>query len=343
MMTPLKLGLMGCGGIVQNSHLPGLLEQAAVAEIVAVADPMKANRDLVGDAAEVDPSQRYADYRDMLARAALDIVTIATPHHLHHEQVLAAAEAGVAIISEKPMATSLEEADAILEAVKHVPYAVVHNFLFAPGTRAALDLLATGELGAPIFGRAQSLFNKAGDQTAELWRNQKAAGGGAINDTAYHEIYLVEAMVGSPVRYVEARVQTKFFSFDVDDLALLMLEHENGVISTVSTAWCIPAPETTFCEAHTPVGSLQVIGRGSGLRRYLRTERQWEDVHLPEIDALPTGAIGRAGHANYFAATLKALAAGTEVPVTGEKARHNLAIIHAARQATIERRAVAVD
>ena len=343
MKAPLKIGLIGCGVIVQNSHLPGLLEHPELVEVAAVADPFEANRNKVGDTAEVTPEQRYTDYRDMLANVELDVVSIATPHHLHREQVIAAAQAGVAIISEKPMAPSLEEADAILEAVGDTPYAVVHNFLYSPGTQAARDVLATGEMGTALFGRAQSLFYKAGEQTADNWRNQKSAGGGAINDTCYHEIYLVEALVSSPVRYVEARVQNKFFNIDVDDLALLLLEHENGVVSTVSTAWCIPTSDVVFAEVHTDIGSLQVIGRGNALRRYTRETRQWEDVHLPGVAEMSPPELARAGHAGYFAATLKALAEGTELPVSGKRARHNLAIIHAARQATVERKAIEVS
>ena len=60
----------------------------------------------------------------MLEHAAIDVVTVATPHSLHAEQVSEAASAGVAVISEKPMATNLEEADAIMSAVRrnNVPY-----------------------------------------------------------------------------------------------------------------------------------------------------------------------------------------------------------------------------
>ena len=164
-------------------------------------------------------------------------------------------------------------------------------------------------------------------------------GGGAINDTAYHEIYLVEALVGSPVRYVEARVQTKYFAFEVDDLALLLLEHENGAVSTVSTSWCVPgsgAGETAnLAEVHTKAGALRVVGRGRGLFRYARTKREWEAVELTTQEEW-----AQSGHAAYFAATLKALAEGSPLPVTGQNGRHNLAIIEAARRATVERRAI---
>jgi UDP-N-acetyl-2-amino-2-deoxyglucuronate dehydrogenase len=348
---PLRLGLIGCGEIVRRSHLPGMLERPDLVRVAAVADVAEGSREAVGRAAGADPSQWYGDYREMLDKAALDVVSIATPHHLHASQVIAAAEAGLAVICEKPMATSTEEADAVLEAVarQRVAYSVVHNFLFAPATRAALELLREGEVGAPILGRAKSLFHKTDDQAdaTTVWRASAAAGGGCLNDTAYHEIYLVEAMVGSPVRLVEGRVETRFFAMDVDDIALLLCEHENGALSTVATSWGVPgsgAGETgNLCEVHGPRGSLRVVGRGRALHRCRREERRWEEVPVPAWQALSPAARERSGHAGFFAATLEALAGGTALPVPGEAACHNLAILEAARRASRERRAIAVE
>ncbi len=104
--APLRLGLIGCGGIVQHSHLPALLALSDYAEVVALADPVEENCHTVGDSANVPSTRRHDNYRDLLAAGDLDLVIIATPHHLHAEQAIAAAEAGLGIISEKPMAKS---------------------------------------------------------------------------------------------------------------------------------------------------------------------------------------------------------------------------------------------
>ena len=71
----------------------------------------------------------------MLAKADIDAVTIATPHSFHAEQVIESAKAGMAIISEKPMATTLDDADKIMEVVNSsgVAYTVVHNYLYTAG------------------------------------------------------------------------------------------------------------------------------------------------------------------------------------------------------------------
>ena len=349
MQRPVRLGLIGCGGIVRLSHAPGYQAIPKLVRVTALADPVADNLGQLGEMLAVPAERRYADYREMLERAELDAVTIATPHHMHAEQAIDAAAAGVAVVSEKPMATSGEQAQEVLAAVRRhgVPYAVVHNFLFTPGMERARALLAAGAAGTPYFGRAKSLFNKTDDQADPntVWRASLAAGGGAINDTAYHEIYLLETLVGSPVRYVEARVATQHFAFDVDDLALLLLEHANGALSTVATAWCVPGgggagardagESANLAEVQGPAGGVRVMRRGRGLWQYARGTRQWQEVALP---AQPAWA--ESGHGRYFAATFEALANGAQPPIGGELALHNLRIIAAARRASAERRAV---
>lgn len=340
-VPPIRLGLIGCGGIVQLSHLPSLLSLPDMVRIVAAADPVEHNRDTVGQSAGISPGHRYADYRDMLATETLDAVSIATPHHLHAEHAATAAQAGLLVISEKPMATSLAEADAILDAVNRYgsTYTVVHNFLFAPGTRRALELVQQGEVGTPRLGRAKSLFNKAPAQfDPALWRNQPASGGGCLKDTAYHEIYMVVTMVGSPVVSVDARVRSQFGLAQVDDLALLWLEHENGALSTVSTSWHLATGQgeiANLCEVHGVQGALRVEQRGQGaLLHYSNTAREWSPVPVPELAAMDPDAQRWAGHAGYFAATFQAVLAGMEPPVPAAAARHNLSIIEAALEAS---------
>src|SRR5688572_20846961 len=80
---PFRTGLIGCGGIVQKTHLPCLTRLADEVEIIAVADPDPASRTVVGETARVPESARFANYPLMLESLALDVVLIATPHHLH--------------------------------------------------------------------------------------------------------------------------------------------------------------------------------------------------------------------------------------------------------------------
>ena len=354
MNQPIRLGLIGCGGIVQRAHAPAFASMQGLVQVVALADPIESNLTAVGQKFGVPTEHQYPSYRDMLAKAKIDAVSIATPHFLHAEQVIASANAGVAVISEKPMATSLDEADAILEAVERngVPYAVVHNLLFSPAMKHALSLLGLGQFGEPLFGRSQAMFVKPKHLSPDDWRHSRAKGGGCIIDSAYHEIYAVSALMLSPVKYIEARVKTLYYeALDVDDTAVLLLEHENGAVSTVTASWCAAShgnDSGRWCEAHTTEGTLRVNHRpNKPVLRFSRTDG-WQDIDLPGMkdgakESATLSALRFAeatGHAGFFAATFEALATGAKVPVTGENARRNLAIIEAARQATIERRAV---
>ena len=118
MQKPIRLGLIGCGGIVQITHARAYRALTDTVQVTALADVVPENLQKVGELFDVPAEKQYTDYREMLAHAALDVVTIATPHSFHAEQVIEAANAGVAVISEKPMATNLEEADQILAAVR---------------------------------------------------------------------------------------------------------------------------------------------------------------------------------------------------------------------------------
>ena len=249
------------------------------------------------------------------------------------------------------MATSLEEADAILDAVAKsgVAYGVVHNLLFSPAMRVAQGIRQRGELGRMVLGRAQSLFAKVPDfataarDPGQIWRARRAAGGGCAIDSAYHEIYSLEALVGEPIRYVEARVQTRRFPIDVDDIAMMLFERADGTTSTVSSAWCVPARQGgRWCEVHGSEGSLQVVpGDPEPLYRLRQGHGGWASVPLAEEADGPLYGPDPTGHRGYFAAaTFAPLAAGAAMPVGGAQARRNLAIIAAAGRATAMRCAV---
>lgn len=350
--STLRVGLIGCGGILQSFHGPAYLALPDLIEITALADPVPANLQWARSALDVPEQACYPDLKDMLRQAQLDVVVVATPHMLHAEHAIAALEAGTAVISEKPMALSLSQADQILDVASRTgrPYTVVHNFLDVPGTRQAVSMVRAGHLGEAAFGRTKALFRKRGQDQVDPalnWRASLQAGGGCINDSLYHEIYITEALMNSPVRYVQAQVKTQHFDFDVDDLAILLLEHANGAVSTVSGSWWVSGAghgeQSNLAEAHGPKGSVRILGRGRALFYKSDAEDSWQEAPLEPEHQPSSDPRTWSGHAGYFARTFAALAHQTPLPVSGHDARHNLAIITAARMATAERRAICPD
>jgi predicted dehydrogenase len=186
-------------------------------------------------------------------------------------------------------------------------------------------------------------FSTEHSDPAQAWRASKAKGGGCIIDSSYHEIYSVSALMDSPVRYVEARVKTLSIDVDVDDIAMLLCEHGDGAVSTVSSGWCVPDLDTGWCEVHTSEGSLRIRHRRNDADSLIRYTREGDWQHLEIPGRADPGFNDPTGHGGFFAATFNALATGSEVPITGEHGRHNLAIIEAAHRATEERRAIDLE
>jgi len=333
--SPTRIGLIGCGGIVQKTHLPCLLRLRDHARIVAVADPVAASRDLVGEAAGVPPAQRHEDFPALIRAGGLDLVLIATPHHLHVAAVTAAATHGLAVVCEKPLGPDLDDSRRLVGTLQKsgISFSVVHNFLFSPGNLRAQELLRRGGSEKPCFGRAQSLFAKEAPLNPRDWRNRSDTGGGALNDTCYHEIYQMENLIGAPVVCVQARVSTVLHQITADDLVLLTLEHANGILSTVATAWAVPAFEGSFCEVHTDLRTLRVEGRGRQFRVYDRATRSWQQEPLGPMDAPGLAS----GHFGFWQETLRALRHGEALPVPPLQALRQVELLDAARQSSVSR------
>lgn len=118
--SKLRLGIIGAGSVVREiyQHLFFHSEYSNALEIRAVADPNEASRDWLGGLAKVPPERRFADYKDLLAQVELDAVQINTPDHLHCAPTLAALAAGLEVILPKPLAATVKDAHAMIEAAR---------------------------------------------------------------------------------------------------------------------------------------------------------------------------------------------------------------------------------
>jgi predicted dehydrogenase len=120
----MRLGLIGCGGIARNRHLPALekLQQAdrdRDVELVAVADTVDQNRELAADWSAEHLGRRptpFVGYHEMLAGGTVDAVDICLPHGLHHVAGIDAFRAGCDVILEKPFTVTMQTGRALVEA-----------------------------------------------------------------------------------------------------------------------------------------------------------------------------------------------------------------------------------
>jgi predicted dehydrogenase len=333
----LRCGIIGCGRIVQGGHVDAFKTLRDRIEVVALADPVQSSLDAVGEALNVE--RKYEDYREMLAKETLDFVDIASPHFAHRDNVVDAANAGVHILSEKPMAPNLEEANAMLEAVKKndVKYCVLHNYIYGGVLKRAIELVQEGAIGEVFFIRSEGLgwgHFPGVDGFDPAWRTKMArGGGGCLIDNGYHNIYSAEYLMNSPVVSVYASVGTFVQPIDVDDLAVLMLKHKNGGTTSIQVSWAVKARGVGVYEIHGTEGSLVFNYEGHPLGLYRNDAEEWE---------YPSTEVQYEGFTGIFYEFVEALKKGTEMPVSGHKARHNLQIIMGAYQSAKAGEVVAV-
>lgn len=120
MKTKLRLGIIGAGSVVREiyQHLFFRSRYAEMLEICAVADPNEPYRNWFGDLANLPHARRFADYKDLLAQVELDVVQVNTPDHLHCAPTLDALAAGLDVVLPKPLAATVKDAHAMIQAAR---------------------------------------------------------------------------------------------------------------------------------------------------------------------------------------------------------------------------------
>ena len=171
------------------------------------------------------------DWQQIVSREDIHVVDIAVPNALHAPIAIAAAKAGKIVLCEKPLAVSLQEAETMAAAVRHVPNMVWFNYRRVPAVAFARKLIDEGRLGEAFHYRALYL-NQSGNDPAKAsgWRYQRAqAGSGATGDLLSHSIDTALYLNG-PIAELCAMTHTFFPHRDVDDAAVLTCHFANGSI-----------------------------------------------------------------------------------------------------------------
>lgn len=248
MPNKIKLALIGAGGI-SHAHAAGILAHQDKIECVAICDISEANLDARSRQLGGTP-QRFKDWKQMLAAlgSGVDAVDICLPHHLHAPAILDSAAAGKHILCEKPMCTSLEEADRIVAEVKKagVIYMSAHNQLFTPAVREIKRMVDAGAIGRVRWIRSQDSFlaNPAGFRGA--WRaNLKQQGGGELIDTGYHPTYRLLYLAGADVAAIHGTMGRYLQPIEGEDTASVQVRFRNGVIGEILTSWAMNRPYGT--------------------------------------------------------------------------------------------------
>ncbi len=225
-MPKLKIALAGAG-LIGRTHAE-LLARSEQAELSAVVDPLPAAAELAWQW-----GVPYFESLDaLLARSRPDGIILATPNHLHVSQALACIEAGLGVLVEKPLASTLAEGEQLLRAVAagQARVLVGHHRAHSPIMEQARQVAQSGRLGRLVAVMGSATFYKPDHYFAEgPWRCQP--GGGPILINMIHEVHNLRILCGE-ISAVQALASNTVRGFAVEDTVSISLRFANGALGS---------------------------------------------------------------------------------------------------------------
>ncbi len=285
MAEKLKVGVIGTGMIATSGHIPAWKDLPEEVDVSAVADVLADRAQFVAEREGIRAS--YGDWREMLDKESLDVVSICTPNAYHREQAVGALEAGAHVLCEKPVATSLADATAMFDAAEAAGRTLMvgQSARFKNSSQAAKEIVDEGRLGEIYFVDTFFLRRRGVPKWGQF-HMRKHSGGGPLFDLGVHAIDLIYWLMGNPkVLAVSGQTYTKLANrdenvvtshadsgahtgvltpsryresdYDVEDMAAGFIRLEGGATVSFKTSWAANVPKNT--------GATTLLGDAGGL------------------------------------------------------------------------------
>lgn len=324
-------------GIIGAGHF-GAVHARAMAEVdgVQLVASCREDRAAAGQFVGEHGGSAYSDWRQLLADPAVGAVVIATPHHLHEEIAIGAAEAGKHILLEKPMAPTTRACDAINDAVAKagVRLMVGHVMHFALPCIKAKEILDSGVIGKPVLGSSW-MIKLWMESNRREWHKDTASGGGMLMTAGIHALDRLVWLMGHDVVGVNALAGTFFHEQEADDVALIGLRFGNGGIGQVQSVGYRDGAVGFAMDLVCETGTLRIdFDHGVSIGR--------DAVWTPVPDSIEPDWMHHAV-VREWRAMRDAITGAAPVAVSGIYARHIVEIIEAVHQANAEKREVAIN
>ena len=338
----LRAGILGTGAVARL-HADAIAVRAD-AQLVAVSDV-----DGVRSAAFAREfgAESYPELATLLA-AGLDVLHICTPPAVHADQAIAALEAGVSVILEKPPTLTLAEFDRILEAAERSDARLAIVFQQRTGSAAdrVKQLFDAGAFGRPLVATCHTLWHRDADYYAAPWRGTWTEGGGPTLGLGIHQLDLLGYLLGewSTVSGALWRLER---DIETEDTSIATVTFASGAVASVVTT-VLASRQTSHVRIDAELATVEVE------HLYGHSREHWRITPAPGVPAeriaewaLDAAGDTPSGHDALLAALYPALLAGDRLPpLVGDPARSLelvTAIYASAREGRIVSRADLVD
>lgn len=322
-MGKLKIAIIGCGriSVVYKEAFKNLSDTIEVRFAV----------DKVLDRAESFAKEfeqcSFSDRIEDLLEEDLDVVHICTPHFLHKEQIIKCLDKGIHVLTEKPLAITLQDADAIIEVANSSgrKFGVIFQNRYIEGVVKAKQLIDSGEMGK-VLGAWSSLTWWRPPSYYECdWKGSwEKEGGGVLIDQAIHSIDLVQHLVGSKVKWIKGQIDNRVLkSVEVEDVASAAIGFENGCIYSLFATNYYTKSSPIQIEIMCENGIINIKGFD------VTIEKDGETTTIEHNDKIESGGQGYWGIYHYYQIKefYDNVIEDTPVKVTGYEGKKALEIV----------------
>jgi predicted dehydrogenase len=234
-MPPTCVALVGCGKVAQV-HVAALRTLPNV-ELVAACDALP---DRAATFAATHGIRPFTDVPNMLREVRPDAVIIGTPHPRHAEPAVQAAEAGIHVLVEKPLAANLPDCDAMIAAARKsgVTLGVISQRRFCPAVRRMKDAIDAGKIGKPALGMFIGYnWRDAAYYQSDPWRGRwDTEGGGVLVNQSPHQLDIMLWLMGPAAEVSGYWANVNHPTVEVDDTAVASIRFANGGLGSIATS-----------------------------------------------------------------------------------------------------------
>lgn len=342
-----KVGIIGCGKIAQVRHIPEYVNNKD-AELAAFYDM---NMERAKELAGLYGGRACESYQEMLADPAIDAVSVCTANNVHAAITIAALRAGKHVLCEKPMATTLEECEAMVSAAKETGKILMigHNQRLTKAHAKAKRLLDEGIIGDIITFR--TTFGHGGpeswsiDSGKNVWFfDKQKATMGAMADLGIHKTDLIQFLTGQKVVETTAHVVTlnkrdsKGNLIGVDDNAVCIYRMSGGALGTMTASWTYYGAEDNSTILYGTKGIMRIYDDPSYSIKVVTSEGE---TILYDIDQIQTN--DKQTSSGVIDQFMDCLVNGRMPEISGEEALSAMRAVFASIRSSETGRTVAVN
>jgi UDP-N-acetylglucosamine 3-dehydrogenase len=274
---------------------------------------------------------QYFSDLDCFLDSPIDAVIVCSENAKHRDHVISAARAKKHILCEKPIATEVEDAKAMIEACEeeNIILQIAYPVRFAPAVQEVRQLVRSGAIGEVIAINATN----HGQMPGGWFIDKTLSGGGAATDHIVHVMDLIRWILNDEVRYVYAELDTRFYDIDVEDCGIVTLELDSGTIVSIDPSWSRPSTFPTWGDVMVEMVGTKGTLSVDALKQHsvFYNNREGKVQHLPWGDDMDQGLI------DDFIQCIKQ---DRKPSITGEDGLRTLEVVKAAYQSNESKQVV---